>query len=100
MVYQLICYTEKGEPTMFDAQTYTRRREKLREQLGSGLALFLGNEESPMNYLANAYRFRQDSSFLNRSAMAGQRCLNSFQGTSFFPSAVRVVVICFSMSAR
>jgi Xaa-Pro aminopeptidase len=30
----------------------------------SGLALFLGNEESPMNYPANTYPFRQDSSFL------------------------------------
>ncbi len=29
-----------------------------------GLLLFLGNEESPMNYPANTYPFRQDSSFL------------------------------------
>jgi len=32
--------------------------------LGQGLALFLGNDECPMNYADNAYRFRQDSSFL------------------------------------
>jgi Xaa-Pro aminopeptidase len=32
--------------------------------LRSGLVLFLGNEESPMNYPANTYPFRQDSSFL------------------------------------
>jgi Xaa-Pro aminopeptidase len=49
---------------MFDANTYIHRREKLKENLGSGLVLFLGNEESPMNYPANPYHFRQDSSFL------------------------------------
>lgn len=30
----------------------------------SGVALFPGNTESPMNYPANCYRFRQDSDFL------------------------------------
>lgn len=36
----------------------------MKDRLGSGLVLFLGNEESPMNYQENAYPFRQDSSFL------------------------------------
>ncbi|MBN1223789.1 MAG: aminopeptidase P family protein [Candidatus Aminicenantes bacterium] len=49
---------------MFDANTYIQRRKKLREQMGSGLALLLGNDECPMNYPANPYHFRQDSSFL------------------------------------
>ncbi|HQJ43285.1 MAG TPA: aminopeptidase P N-terminal domain-containing protein, partial [Candidatus Aminicenantes bacterium] len=49
---------------MFDAKTYTQRRRLLRKRLGSGLALFLGNEESPMNFADNAYPFRQDSTFL------------------------------------
>ncbi len=49
---------------MFDAKTYAKRRDLLRRTLGSGVALFLGNDESPMNYVANAYHFRQDSSFL------------------------------------
>ncbi len=49
---------------MFDSKIYTERRERLKEQVGSGLLLFLGNEESPMNYPANPYHFRQDSSFL------------------------------------
>lgn len=49
---------------MFDAKIYTERRARLKEQIGSGLLLFLGNEESPMNYTANPYHFRQDSSFL------------------------------------
>ncbi len=49
---------------MFPAQTYVNRREKLIGQFDSGLLLFLGNEESPINHLANAYPFRQDSSFL------------------------------------
>ncbi len=49
---------------MFSAETYIQRRKKLKEQLQSGLVLFLGNEESPMNYPDNGYPFRQDSSFL------------------------------------
>lgn len=31
---------------------------------GSGIVLFMGNPDSPMNYSANIYPFRQDSSFL------------------------------------
>ena len=49
---------------MFDSKIYIERRERLKEQIGSGLLLFLGNEESPMNYPANTYHFRQDSSYL------------------------------------
>jgi Xaa-Pro dipeptidase len=49
---------------MFTPKTYVRRREVLRQSVGSGILLFLGNEESPMNYSANVYRFRQDSTFL------------------------------------
>jgi len=49
---------------MFEAKTYDRRRDLLRKKLGSGLALFLGNEESPMNYVENMYPFRQDAAFL------------------------------------
>ena len=49
---------------MFPAQTYIERRNRLKQQLGSGALLFLGNEESPMNYADNTFHFRQDSSFL------------------------------------
>jgi Xaa-Pro aminopeptidase len=49
---------------MFDSKIYSERRAQLKEQVGSGLLLFFGNEESPMNYPANPYHFRQDSSFL------------------------------------
>jgi len=49
---------------MFDQSIYVTRRNRLRTQVGSGLVLFLGNEESPMNYTDNTYRFRQDSTFL------------------------------------
>jgi Xaa-Pro aminopeptidase len=49
---------------MFSRDVYTRRREVLKKSVKSGLLLFLGNEESPMNYPANQYSFRQDSSFL------------------------------------
>lgn len=49
---------------MFAPKIYVRRREVLKQSVGSGILLFLGNEESSMNYGANVYRFRQDSTFL------------------------------------
>ncbi len=49
---------------MFEAKIYSERRNKLRKSLSTGLILFLGNQDSPMNYPANIYTFRQDSSFL------------------------------------
>ncbi|MFA5782797.1 MAG: aminopeptidase P family protein [Bacteroidales bacterium] len=49
---------------MFSEKTYTERKNKLRKQLGNGLILIMGNNESPMNYLGNTYHFRQDSNFL------------------------------------
>ena len=49
---------------MFPKKVYTRRRERLRKMMGKGLILIAGNEESAMNYRANTYHFRQDSSFL------------------------------------
>jgi Xaa-Pro aminopeptidase len=49
---------------MLSAETYTQRRLQLKEAMGSGLILFLGHDESPMNYLDNTYPFRQDTSFL------------------------------------
>jgi Xaa-Pro aminopeptidase len=49
---------------MFPTKTYINRRNQLRSQFKSGILLFLGNDESGMNYEDNTYRFRQDSSFL------------------------------------
>ena len=49
---------------MFDAKIYVERRESLKKSLESGLILFLGNEESSINFKDNWYHFRQDSSFL------------------------------------
>jgi len=49
---------------MFDRTIYINRRNRLKEQVRSGLILLLGNDESPMNYADNGYRFRQDSTFL------------------------------------
>jgi len=49
---------------MFDADIYVQRRENLKKQVGSGVVLFIGNSDSPMNYADNQYLFRQDSSFL------------------------------------
>ncbi len=60
----------------FPIQTYVERRERLRELVGSGLIVLPGNNDSPMNYPANAYKFRQDSNFLyffgqNRDGLVG-----------------------------
>ena len=49
---------------MFQKDTYIDRRKTLKEKVGKGLILFLGNEESSMNYADNTYHFRQDSTFL------------------------------------
>lgn len=49
---------------MFKPETYQQRRKKLKSLVKTGLCLFPGNVDSPMNYKANAYPFRQDSTFL------------------------------------
>lgn len=49
---------------MFITETYRQRRKRLSEQVGAGMILLLGNEERSMNYPANVYPFRQDSTFL------------------------------------
>ena len=49
---------------MFDTSLYTARRKAIKSALKKGILVFPGNEESPMNYVANPYRFRQDSTFL------------------------------------
>lgn len=49
---------------MFTPDTYRARRNRLKKDVGSGLLLFLGNKEVGMNYTANIYPFRQDSTFL------------------------------------
>jgi len=49
---------------MFDSKVYVERRQKLKKQVKSGILLFLSNNESPMNYPANPYHYRQDSNFL------------------------------------
>ena len=49
---------------MFEKETYINRRKHLAQDIDNGIILLLGNEESPMNYTDNVYRFRQDSNFL------------------------------------
>ena len=48
----------------FPKETYIERRNQLKKKMGSGVLLFLGNEESSSNFKDNWYPFRQDSSFL------------------------------------
>ncbi len=49
---------------MFSEEVYKSRRQKLAEQIGSGVLVFPGNGCSAINYKGNCYRFRQDSTFL------------------------------------
>jgi Xaa-Pro aminopeptidase len=49
---------------MFKSEVYLKRREQLHKLVKTGVALFIGNNESPLNYPANTYHFRQDSDFL------------------------------------
>ena len=49
---------------MFNPKIYINRRSALSKDVASGVILFLGNNESPMNYTDNTYPYRQDSSFL------------------------------------
>ena len=61
---------------LFPKQTYIERRANLRQRVGSGLILLFGNNDSPVNYPSNGYKFRQDSSFLyyfglQRDGLAG-----------------------------
>ncbi|NJB66804.1 Xaa-Pro aminopeptidase [Desulfobaculum xiamenense] len=49
---------------MFAPEIHAARRRALLESGLSGIAVFPGNVEAPMNYLDNCYPFRQDSTFL------------------------------------
>lgn len=49
---------------LFSESIYKNRRERLKKEVGEGQILVFGNNEAPMNYLANTYRFRQDSNFI------------------------------------
>ena len=49
---------------MFAKETYMQRRALLKKNLGSGVLLFLGNDECGLNYEDNTFRYRQDSTFL------------------------------------
>jgi Xaa-Pro aminopeptidase len=49
---------------MFDQEVYIQRRRLLQAKLQKGILLFIGNDESPINFTDNTYHFRQDSTFL------------------------------------
>jgi Xaa-Pro aminopeptidase len=54
---------------MFAPSVYRDRRDRLGRDVGSGLIVFLGNDEVGVTYAANVYPFRQDSTFLYFWAM-------------------------------
>ena len=61
---------------MFPKEVFWQRRKQLHSIVDGGLLLFPGNDESAMNYRANTYHYRQDSSFLyfygfNQPGLAG-----------------------------
>ncbi len=61
---------------MFDKSVYAGRRNRLKNELKEGIALFLANQEASFNYPSNTYFYRQDSHFsyfygLNLPGFAG-----------------------------
>jgi Xaa-Pro aminopeptidase len=57
-------FDNRKHKQMLSKGLYLQRRKQLMEQIGEGLIVLMGNEEVGMNYAANTYPFRQDSSFL------------------------------------
>lgn len=53
---------------MFDKSVYVQRRRellsKMQESGQKGIAIFLGNVDAPAQYMDNAYKFRQNSSWI------------------------------------
>lgn len=73
---------------MFSADIYLQRRARLQAAGLSGLLLFPGNVDAPMNYRDNIYPFVQDSSFryffgLNEPGLAGVIDADSGEVTLF-----------------
>jgi Xaa-Pro aminopeptidase len=73
---------------MFKPEVYINRRSALHKSVQGGIGLFLGNIDSPMNYTANPYHFRQDSDFLyffglDLAGLAGVIDFDSGEATIF-----------------
>ena len=62
--HYLCSITTKIWNVMFTKETYVQRRAQLKKTIGSGVLLFLGNDEQGLNYEDNTFRYRQDSTFL------------------------------------
>lgn len=59
-----LLYELKKQNGMFAKETYMQRRALLKKNIGSGVLLFLGNDEQGLHYEDNTFRYRQDSTFL------------------------------------
>ncbi|MGM9788104.1 MAG: aminopeptidase P family protein [Candidatus Cryptobacteroides sp.] len=75
---------------MFNKETYIRRRAELFKKLSgqSGVAVFIGNADSPAQYRDNCYKFRQDSTWLylfglDRANLAATIDLESGESTLY-----------------
>lgn len=60
---------------MFETAVYVDRRRRLADSVDTGLALFLGHDDAPLNYRDNHYPFHQDATFrylwgLNEAGLA------------------------------
>ena len=49
---------------MFKKETYIQRREALKKAVGTGLLLFMGNDEAGFNFEDKLYSYRQDTTYL------------------------------------
>jgi Xaa-Pro aminopeptidase len=60
---------------MFAPEIYRQRRDRLYREVAGGVLVLLGHAESPINFAANPYPFRQDSSFLYYVGLNEPDCL-------------------------
>ena len=75
---------------MFAKETYVQRRAQLKKTIGSGVLLFLGNDEQGLNYEDNTFRYRQDSTFLYYFGLSFARSQMIICTTSPVSTCVRI----------
>ena len=62
---------------MFAKETYIQRRALLKKNIGSGVLLFLGNDEQGLHYEDNTFRYRHHYS--SRAQLLEKYC-QTFRG--------------------
>ena len=64
---------------MFAKETYVQRRAQLKKTVGSGVLLFLGNDEQGLNYEDNTFHFPSPGC---RPSSTSTKTVKSFSATN------------------